>query len=423
MEDVEGTKQASVSALRTFFFDDFVVPVLSATEFHATSAYFAVTDITRYELSGFNVLGRMGINEVAPKSSLHINTTDQIIIPRGTTGERASLADEPGGLRYNTTLKTFEGNKGTADGGWASLGDTTTSILATETIGGVDVGYIFPANTSLQAFITKLFSKVFNPTLIPPTIVLTTSRDNIEIEVGSQSLRVTVASSNRGDIIGSNDPALNGAWNPSRRQSDRTGAPLNFYIEDQDTGATNFRDITHIFTEGNNTFEGGVNYQAGPTPLNSAGVASGQSAWSAGNYVVTRTLVARRRLFFVADANGSQGVPTLGSDIRAFATAPGGGYVHGPNTNTVFNINIPIGANRILFAFPNSIAKPGGVQNQIKVEYVEDGFTDQTSEFQLFAGNVFVGGVNNNNAVLYNIYSTFPLLPFTDTATFRVTIL
>ena len=128
MEDVEGTKQASVSALRTFFFGDFVVPVLSATEFHATSAYFTVTDITRYELSGFNVMGQMGINEVAPKASIHVNTTDQIILPAGTTVDRANIANIAGGIRYNTTLKTFEGNKGPIDGGWASLGDTTSPV-------------------------------------------------------------------------------------------------------------------------------------------------------------------------------------------------------------------------------------------------------------------------------------------------------
>lgn len=423
MEDVEGTKQASVSALRTFFFDDFIVPVLSATEFHATSAYFAVTDITRYELSGFNVMGRMGVNEPDPKASLHIKATDQIILPRGTTAERANIANEPGGLRYNTTLKTFEGNKGTADGGWASLGDTTTSILATETIGGVEVGYTFPANTSLQAFITKLFSRIFNPTLTLPLIQITSSRDNQEIEVGNQSVRITVSNYSLGDIIGSNDPALSNAWNPTRRQGNRTGAALNFVVNGQNTGGTNFRDITFNFQDGDNTFTAGVNFAAGPTPLNSAGVASGQAAWSAGDYTQNKVLAARRRLFFIADSNGSQGIPTLGSNIRAFVGSTGGGYVHGPVRGTVFNISIAVGTNRIIFALPRSVVASGNIENQVKIEYVEDGFTDQTSTFTRSPNDISVGGVNNDNAVVYNVYSTFPLIPFTDTATFRVTIL
>ena len=286
----------------------------------------------------------------------------------------------------------------------------------------MEVGYIFPANTSLQDFITKLFSRIFNPTLISPSVSITSSRDNQEIEVGEQLVRITVGSISRGQIRGNNDPALNSAWNPNLNQNDRAGAPLYYVIAGINTGGTSFRDITYNFAEGDNTFTAGVNFQAGAQPLNSAGLPF-STPWPAGDYTQTKTLIASRRLFYVADGNASSGVPTVGTNIRALATATGGGYVHGPVRGSIFNISIAVGTNRILFALPRSVVLGGGIADQVKIEYVEDGFTDQTSAFTRFASDVFVGGVNNNSAVVYNIYSTFPLIPFTDTATFRVTIL
>jgi len=76
---------------------------------------------------------RVGINNAAPSTSLHITGTDGLVIPVGTNAQRV---DVTGAIRYNTENSTFEGYKGT----WGSLGgvvdvDQDTKIEAEDAAG------------------------------------------------------------------------------------------------------------------------------------------------------------------------------------------------------------------------------------------------------------------------------------------------
>ena len=84
--------------------------------------------------------GDIGINTNAPDVALHINHTDAIKVPKGTTAERpaASTDTHKGYVRYNTTLDIFEGFG--AGPAWGSLGgvidvDQDTYIKAESTAG------------------------------------------------------------------------------------------------------------------------------------------------------------------------------------------------------------------------------------------------------------------------------------------------
>lgn len=48
----------------------------------------------------------VGINTASPASSLHINSTDAVVLPAGTNSERPT--GEPGMIRFNTDLNKFE---------------------------------------------------------------------------------------------------------------------------------------------------------------------------------------------------------------------------------------------------------------------------------------------------------------------------
>ena len=61
---------------------------------------------------------KIGIGTTNPLSSLHLQKTDAIIIPKGTTAERPTNSTQ-GMLRYNTTDTSFEGYNGNE---WGAIG-------------------------------------------------------------------------------------------------------------------------------------------------------------------------------------------------------------------------------------------------------------------------------------------------------------
>ena len=112
-----------------------------------TDISYAYADLA---LNNLETSGNIGVNVVNPQYSLHINSTDAIIIPVGTNAQRV---DVTGAIRYNSEIETFEGYKGT----WGSLGgvidvDQDTYISA-ETSAGIDNDELKFVTTGLQRMI------------------------------------------------------------------------------------------------------------------------------------------------------------------------------------------------------------------------------------------------------------------------------
>jgi hypothetical protein len=78
----------------------------------------ASTDSTPFVVTG---TGNVGVGTPTPAVKLAISSTDAILVPVGTTGERPTGAT--GYLRYNSSLNSFEGHNGTA---WGSIGGGAT---------------------------------------------------------------------------------------------------------------------------------------------------------------------------------------------------------------------------------------------------------------------------------------------------------
>ena len=82
--------------------------------------------------------GKIGINSTAPRTSLDIKSTDAVVVPVGTTGERPTPA--AGMFRYNTTEGKFEGYTtewGEIGGGGGGL--TTEAHVANNAVVTLDL--------------------------------------------------------------------------------------------------------------------------------------------------------------------------------------------------------------------------------------------------------------------------------------------
>jgi hypothetical protein len=79
----------------------------------------SITDKFGYEVFTVTSEGKIGINNSNPLVSLHINATDAILVPKGTTAQRPDVPSQ-GQIRYNTSINTFEGYG--AGNTWGSLG-------------------------------------------------------------------------------------------------------------------------------------------------------------------------------------------------------------------------------------------------------------------------------------------------------------
>jgi hypothetical protein len=77
--------------------------------------------------------GRLGVNTASPVYSLSIISTDGILVPKGTTGDRPAGAE--GVFRFNTTLSKFEGYSG---GAWGEIGGADVETI---TPGGSNLSY------------------------------------------------------------------------------------------------------------------------------------------------------------------------------------------------------------------------------------------------------------------------------------------
>ena len=75
--------------------------------------------INNADVGMFSYSGRLGIGTISPSCTLHVQSTDAVQIPSGTTGQRPGVPNA-GHIRYNTTLNAYEGyGPGNA---WGTLG-------------------------------------------------------------------------------------------------------------------------------------------------------------------------------------------------------------------------------------------------------------------------------------------------------------
>lgn len=278
------------------------------------------------------------------------------------------------------------------------------NITADLDVGAIEAGDVVEKGSTLDDFINQLIKTTFFPTFTNPSFSL--SRNiAANLEIGTITDVTLTGNFNRGSIVGALD---NGIWNPSLQQNPRAGIANLFVIDGNNNGTNNqFTLLNYQIVSGNQNWSATVSFDEGPQPLDSknnpylfplgAGSLSANSPNTAG----------RRRYFWgtsedIEDFDNS-------ADIRALSDS-----ALNPVTNTTFNINIPVGTQTVVFAYPATL------RDVDSVEYVE---LSNAEVRGIFTQNIVsVESANNFDSIDYKVYTYTPVEPFGDPATYKVTI-
>lgn len=274
----------------------------------------------------------------------------------------------------------------------------TSNITSMLTVGGISAQTLLTSGTTFTDFVRKLLTTTFYPTFEAPTFSFTTNQPT-DLESGSAPAITFTYNFSRGKILGN---LVNGVWNPNAWQNFRTGAAISYTING--TITTNSA-MTQTFTivDGINTYSGSCTFNEGPQPLDSNSQPYGNK-YPSGTEIRTTTINGKRRAFFGHSNSG-----TTSALIRSLS-----GSLLGPVNGSTFTINIPVGAWNVVFAYPATL------RDVTSVKYVEGLNAEIKSVFTQTI--VSVEGANGYNPINYKVYIYTPVEPFSNTATYNVTI-
>lgn len=471
MEDQDGTKTATISSIRTYFFQDYVIPSLSATLFHATSAIINTVNVTNYELSGFTVYGTLGINKnLHPYEpyTLWINSTGAMVVPVGSNARPPGNVQ--GALRFNVDLNSFEGNTGVE---WVSLGETVNTVTTDLQVGALSAGQKILKGTSLEEFINLLVIKAFIPTTdlsvpyVTPSYSIQTpyfngSQSSGEVEIGDNTVNITTTYGNdqKRYMYGRRSQALNCAWDeeikavypndcfPINSAFDNLNAvyagpaKANGYEFSNDnnnwTAATSVLDatnatlgVTRNYNTTNNVHYVRVNTNQGPPPINSANTPSQVrrpttptptllDRWAQDTVITGNiTVRARRKAFFKTDTTTT--LPTFnsteirgwGGDDNTQAQPAGGNYYYNGATGGGFFFN-PVAGSTFLLPIVNGARRVMlAIPQTLRASFVYEptGYDDSGVFDETI--NILVNGRGaSSNTTNYRVYHFTPALGF-----------
>ena len=161
-----------------------------------------------------NFAGNVGIGTTAPNTSLHINATDAIIIPKGTDTERNALTAESGMFRFNTTDNEFEGYNGTE---WGAIGGSSGSSgeIVKQTFSATGSASFSLSDTvadidNINVYVSGVYQYPSNYTISGNTVTFVTGSiptagtDNVHIRhnVTATTLTEGAAFSTSGSLVG-----------------------------------------------------------------------------------------------------------------------------------------------------------------------------------------------------------------------------
>ena len=262
---------------------------------------------------------------------------------------------------------------------------------------GISDGATISAGTSLDEFVKMVVQKAIPATYTKPTVSIANNGGQASgnIEAGttiSPKLKATFTKNDAGDL--ENIVIKKG----STEVATGTESPLTYTGEDVVIGDETI------------TFSASTTYGDAPVKNNNLGQESKEN-WFAGGTVNSSnySITGKRNLFY---GTGVGSVPEVNSAMVR-------GLVNkklAPTQGTSFNINVAVGQQYIVFAYPSSLRD---VNN---VTYVEANDSGMASNFEKLVIDVADARGGANGIMSYKVYTYEMAVPAAAGMTFKVTI-
>lgn len=271
----------------------------------------------------------------------------------------------------------------------------TVNLGTGGTVGGLKTGDEIPAGTTLDELIKKLTQRSVPATYTQPAVTCRvssgTAAGNYEVGTEINTTIQGVFTQNDAGSLESLQILKNGSQVFSQTASPATTDPQEFTLGDETV-----------------TFTAKANYGEGAIKNDNLGQPSPDGHIQAGSKTSGGiSFVGKRNLFY---GTGVGSVPEVTSEtVRALT-----GKQLGPSNGTTFNVNIAIGQQYVIFAYPATL------RDVNQVMYVETNDTGMASSFA--KQTISVQGANGATGADYKVYTYGMATPAAAPMTFKVTI-
>lgn len=284
-------------------------------------------------------------------------------------------------------------------GGGAFL-EQDVLIIGTD-VGAAPEGYTFPLGMSFTEFVIKVSQKVIPPSYGGPSLTLNGSPAPGNFEVG----HIT-------DIVLSEAYSAGNAGARTTLSLTRDATQISTTMP--------FTDLNRQLTLTPFSYSESSSYLQGPCLVNNMGEIDCDGRIPAGTVTSnTLTYVGQRKAFYGTPSStpaASAAVRALTSDFAANQNSgvDGAGVDLTGSPQPNFTISIPVGATRVVFAYPATLRPVASVR------YQELANSEVKGNFVMTLVNV--EGANGFTAAQYRVYTYVPIEPFSIANHYRVFI-
>lgn len=306
------------------------------------------------------------------------------------------------------------------------LSETRSDVIAQKDVGYIKAGETIPQYTNLQELVEKLLFTTFYPTFAEPTSSLDAGI-TLSQEAGENLNFTLTAGYTAGKVFGAN---VNNVWSPAPTlqssawtgaantytfsgpgTSDQTGTSATCAVSTQLVNAGLAYTVTVGYDAGDYVAENSK--AAGNPDINKDANGNTYQKHSSGTVPLARVNFTAYRNLFYGVSSSSVAVPTNNASAASIVRDLSNTKSAAPHNGTTFTITVPVGAKRVLFAYPGTLNP---------VTRVIDSGTGYDVKGAFTKVEYTVPGANDYDPVNYKIYYFVPPSPFEKALTYTVTI-